>query len=61
MMSGYACIISIASREIDCKKNLRLYPPAYDLEKGGEYGIGSVKARIQLFQRCAKRAWVSPS
>ena len=24
MMSGYTCMISIASRELDCKKNLRL-------------------------------------
>ena len=28
--------------------------PAYDIEKGDEYGIGSVKERIGLFQRCAK-------
>ncbi len=28
--------------------------PAYDFEKGDEYGIGSVKERIALFQRCQK-------
>ena len=28
--------------------------PAYDFEKGDEYGIGSVKERIDLFQRCAR-------
>ena len=28
--------------------------PAYDFEKGDEYGIGSVKERIALFQRCAR-------
>ncbi len=28
--------------------------PAYDFEKGDEYGIGSVKERFVLFQRCAK-------
>ena len=28
--------------------------PAYDFEKGDEYGICSVKERITLFQRCAK-------
>ena len=28
--------------------------PAYDFEKGDEYGIGSVKERFELFQRCAK-------
>ena len=28
--------------------------PAYDFEKGDEYGIGSVTERIQLFQRCAR-------
>ena len=28
--------------------------PAYDFEKGDEYGIGSVRERIDLFQRCAK-------
>ena len=28
--------------------------PAYDFEKGDEYGIGSVKERFDLFQRCAK-------
>lgn len=28
--------------------------PAYDFEKGDEYGIGSVKERFTLFQRCAK-------
>jgi len=28
--------------------------PAYDFEKGDEYGIGSVKERTQLFQRCAR-------
>ena len=27
--------------------------PAYDFEKGDEYGIGSVKERFDLFQRCA--------
>ncbi len=26
--------------------------PAYDFEKGDEYGIGSVSERFQLFQRC---------
>ncbi|MGN0315237.1 MAG: aldo/keto reductase [Fusicatenibacter sp.] len=26
--------------------------PAYDFEKGDEYGIGSVKERFDLFQRC---------
>ncbi|MGN1398563.1 MAG: aldo/keto reductase [Erysipelotrichaceae bacterium] len=26
--------------------------PAYDFEKGDEYGIGSIKERFQLFQRC---------
>ena len=28
--------------------------PAYDFEKGDEYGIGSVKERFALFQRCEK-------
>ena len=28
--------------------------PAYDFEKGDEYGIGSVKERFELFQRCQK-------
>ncbi|MEF2838147.1 MAG: aldo/keto reductase, partial [Oscillospiraceae bacterium] len=28
--------------------------PAYDFEKGDEYGIGSVKERFDLFQRCAR-------
>jgi len=28
--------------------------PAYDFEKGDEYGVGSVKERFSLFQRCEK-------
>ncbi|MBE6132660.1 MAG: (4Fe-4S)-binding protein [Erysipelotrichaceae bacterium] len=28
--------------------------PAYDFEKGDEYGIGSVKERFDLFKRCEK-------
>ena len=28
--------------------------PAYDFEKGDEYGIGSVQERFDLFQRCAR-------
>ena len=28
--------------------------PAYDFEKGDAYGIGSVRERIRLFQRCAR-------
>ena len=28
--------------------------PAYDFEKGDEYGVGSVKERFDLFQRCAR-------
>ena len=28
--------------------------PAYDFEKGNEYGIGSVKERFALFRRCAR-------
>ncbi len=28
--------------------------PAYDFEKGDEYGIGSVKERMELFHRCQK-------
>lgn len=28
--------------------------PAYDFEKGDDYGIGSVKERFDLFQRCAR-------
>ncbi len=28
--------------------------PAYDFEKGDEYGIGSVRERQKLFQRCQK-------
>jgi len=28
--------------------------PAYDFEKGDEYGIGSVKERFELFQRCER-------
>ena len=28
--------------------------PAYDFEKGDEYGIGSVKERFDLFKRCDK-------
>ncbi len=28
--------------------------PAYDFEKGDEYGIGSVKERFDLFRRCAR-------
>lgn len=28
--------------------------PAYDFEKGDEYGIGSVRERQELFQRCAR-------
>ncbi|MBQ4566187.1 MAG: aldo/keto reductase [Oscillospiraceae bacterium] len=27
--------------------------PAYDFEKGDDYGIGSVKERFELFRRCA--------
>lgn len=26
--------------------------PAYDFEKGDEYGIGSVRERFELFKRC---------
>lgn len=28
--------------------------PAYDFEKGDDYGIGSVQERFELFQRCAR-------
>ena len=28
--------------------------PAYDFEKGDEYGIGSVQERLDLFRRCAR-------
>lgn len=28
--------------------------PAYDFEKGDDYGIGSVKERFELFSRCAR-------
>lgn len=28
--------------------------PAYDFEKGDEYGIGSIKERFNLFKRCEK-------
>ncbi|MBQ4564006.1 MAG: aldo/keto reductase [Lachnospiraceae bacterium] len=28
--------------------------PAYDFEKGDEYGIGSVKERFELFRRCER-------
>lgn len=28
--------------------------PAYDFEKGDDYGIGSVKERFDLFRRCAR-------
>ena len=28
--------------------------PAYDFEKGDEYGIGSVRERMELFRRCAR-------
>lgn len=28
--------------------------PAYDFEKGDEYGIGSISERAQLFQRCER-------
>ncbi len=28
--------------------------PAYDFEKGDEYGIGSVKERMELFRRCQR-------
>ncbi len=28
--------------------------PAYDFEKGDEYGIGSVRERMELFRRCQK-------
>ena len=28
--------------------------PAYDFEKGDEYGVGSVRERIALFQRCQR-------
>ena len=28
--------------------------PAYDFEKGDEYGIGSVKERFELFKRCER-------
>lgn len=28
--------------------------PAYDFEKGDDYGIGSVKERFELFRRCAR-------
>ena len=28
--------------------------PAYDFEKGDEYGVGSVNERFDLFQRCAR-------
>jgi len=48
---------SVANRIIDTGlMDMMMFSinPAYDFEKGDEYGIGSVKERIQLFQRCAK-------
>ena len=48
---------SIANRIIDTELiDMMMFSinPAYDFEKGDEYGIGSVKERFDLFQRCAK-------
>ena len=46
---------SVANRIIDTGlADMMMFSinPAYDFEKGDEYGIGSVKERITLFQRC---------
>lgn len=48
---------SVANRILDTKLiDMMMFSinPAYDFEKGDEYGIGSVKERITLFQRCAR-------
>ncbi len=48
---------SVANRIIDTGLiDMMMFPinPAYDFEKGDEYGIGSVKERFDLFQRCAR-------
>ena len=48
---------SVANRILDlglCDMMMFSINPAYDFEKGDEYGIGSVKERFVLFQRCAR-------
>ncbi len=48
---------SVANRIIDTGMvDMMMFSinPAYDFEKGDEYGIGSVKERFELFRRCAK-------
>lgn len=46
---------SVANRIIDTALvDMMMFSinPAYDFEKGDEYGIGSVKERFELFRRC---------
>lgn len=48
---------SVANKIIDMKiADMMMFSinPAYDFEKGDEYGIGSVKERFDLFKRCEK-------
>ena len=50
---------SVANRILDTKLiDMMMFSinPAYDFEKGDEYGIGSAKERITLFQRCARES-----
>lgn len=48
---------SVANKIIDMKiADMMMFSinPAYDFEKGDEYGIGSVKERFDLFKHCEK-------
>ena len=48
---------SVANRIIDTGMvDMMMFSinPAYDFEKGDEYGIGSVKERFELFKRCER-------
>lgn len=48
---------SVADRLLDmgfCDMMMFSINPAYDFEKGDEYGIGSVQERAELFRRCEK-------
>lgn len=48
---------SVANRILDTGlMDMMLFSinPAYDFERGDEYGVGSVRERFDLFQRCAR-------
>ena len=48
---------SVANRILDTgRMDMMMFSinPAYDFEKGDDYGIGSVKERFELFGRCAR-------